>query len=31
MAYLVGNCGSQQATLRCDGEGGWRQANGWAL
>jgi hypothetical protein len=24
MAYLMGNCGSQQAALRCSGEGGWR-------
>jgi hypothetical protein len=24
MAYLVGNCDSQQAVLECSGEGGWR-------
>jgi hypothetical protein len=28
MAYLVGNCGSQQAALGCSGEGGWQQASG---
>jgi arabinogalactan endo-1,4-beta-galactosidase len=30
MTYLVGNCDSLQAVLKCSGEGGGRQTSRWA-